>query len=110
MRSTNDQLKEIIKRSDTIRDKARLKRYMLTEMMVSIFCVVLIITSVFYMPDDSAAAGEITSHYGSLILSNKNMGVIVVGLLAFLLGVTVTLLCTHYREYRSRKSQGEHRR
>ena len=109
MRSTKEQLDEIIKRSDAIKEKARLKRRMFNEGIISAVCLVLIVISVYGLPGAKALSGEEPSHYGSLILSGPYMGMIVVGLLAFLLGITVTLLCQHYKRYKTKGSQGDGR-
>ena len=38
--------------------------------------------------------------YGSLILTAPHFGYVIVGILAFLFGISVTMLCVHIRKYR----------
>ena len=109
MRSTNEQLAVILKRSGAIREKARLKKHMLADGIASALCLVLIVISVYGMPGYGAVAGAGHSPYGSLILGGQYLGLIVVGLLAFLLGVAFTLLCLHYKQYKAKGSRGDDR-
>jgi len=102
MRQIDDQLSEILRRTDIIREKTKLKKQMLTEAAVSVICFAFIALSLFNMPEPGSAAGDET-RYGSLILSSQYIGYIVIGALAFIIGVCVTLLCIQWKKYNSCK-------
>ncbi|MBR6312929.1 MAG: hypothetical protein IKR51_08165 [Oscillospiraceae bacterium] len=61
-------------------------------------CVVLIVAAAVSLSFLSEGAGIVPGNYGSLILTTSHMGWAVIGVLAFLLGVCVTLLCVRLRD------------
>ena len=44
-------------------------------------------------------------HYGSLLLAAPYTGYVVVGVLAFALGVCITLLCIHWKALRQKERE-----
>lgn len=101
MRSQDEQLSEILRRSDKIREKTALRNHMIMEAATSLVCLAFVILSVAKMPDAIAASDSSSTNYGSLILSSQNMGYVVVGVLAFILGVCITMLCIHWKKYKA---------
>ena len=95
MRNTDEQLKEIYSRAEKIRTRRRARARMTAAVCV---CLVLIAALGIVMP---AVRGEVAAQkgtvYGSLVLTSPALGFIVIGVLAFALGVCVTLLCMRYR-------------
>ena len=96
MRNTDEQLKEIYSRAEKIRTRRRARARMTAAVCV---CLVLIAALGFAMPP---VRGELAAQegavYGSLAASSPALGLIVIGVLAFALGVCVTLLCVRLRE------------
>ena len=100
MRNTEDQLREIARRADGLRRVRRDRRLLLAQGTSVAVCLVLIVAAAVFMPrfgTDSVGGG---GAYGSVILSSPALGYIVIGVLAFLLGVCATLLCLHMRRRR----------
>ncbi|MBQ0134292.1 MAG: hypothetical protein KBS46_04090 [Clostridiales bacterium] len=58
------------------------------------------------MPEKLAvtSAGSV---YGSFLLSREAGGYVLIALIAFVLGVTVTLLCLHYRKNQNKTGDGQ---
>ena len=62
-------------------------------------CLALLIVVSGYLPLVSAAEAENDAvRYGSLLLTTSSMGYIVIGVLAFLLGVFASLLCLYLKK------------
>lgn len=104
MRSTDEHLQEIMKRSQQIKKKKSLKKMMVTEIISACACMVLIVVSVAFFPQITDEANDASQvRYGSLILQTSYMGYVVVGALAFILGVLVTLLSMHWRKMKHKE-------
>ena len=105
MRNTDEQLKEILKRSEGLKYRKALRKRLAGELISMAAVVLMIISAGIYSPkvmDMTAGTGEV--RYGSLILSASHMTLVVIGVLAFVLGIVFTLFCIHLREYnRNRK-------
>ena len=71
----------------------------------SLASLVLLVIAASYIPvlGGLASASAADGHYGSLIISGPGLGYAVIGILAFVLGVCVTLLCLAVRHYRGLK-------
>lgn len=98
MRNTDDQLLEIRERSAKLKVERKKRRSVLLSGISVCFCLVLIAAaavSMSFVPEDSVINNGI---YGSLILTGRHLGWVVVGVLAFLLGVCVTLFCVRLRD------------
>ena len=99
MRNSEEQLAEVLMRSEIIKKKSNQKRHSAIYGLCIAFCTVLICLTTYYIPFLTDSVGH--SHgifYGSLIISAENIGYIVIGILAFILGVLVTMFCFHIRE------------
>lgn len=108
MRTTDEQLREILKRSDIIVEKRKLHSRMLTDVFSLCACIVLLIMTAAFIPgSDPLSGGNGGDHYGSLILSTSYMGYVVIGVIAFVAGVFVTLLTQHYRRLKSIEQEEE---
>ena len=107
MRSTDDQLREIMKRANFVAEKKASEKAALSYALSSCACIALLVVTSFYLKNlSSTVTSEAQGHYGSLMLSTSYMGYVVIGTLAFLLGVSVTMLSIHLR--RMRKKGREH--
>lgn len=92
----DEALAEILRRSErvTLRRKRR-SCQRLTGICSALLAVLVL--SITVMPEKLAvtSAGSV---YGSFLLSREAGGYVLIGLIAFVLGVSVTLLCLHCRK------------
>lgn len=101
MRDIDDQMDEILKRADVIKNRKAKEKYIIGYSLAIAACLaLLIISSVFIVNMNGGSAALEQTRYGSLIISASNMGYVIIGLLSFILGLLVTLLCVHIRELR----------
>ena len=104
MRSLDEQVQSIQSRSRRLRQEKRRRRTLLREAGMVCACLVLIIGAGLWISGLTGAALPVTgSPYGSVIAGSRYVGYIVIGVLAFLLGISVTLLGLHLRK----KQEGE---
>lgn len=81
-----------------------MKKTVLADAIASGFCLALLIAVAVYLPHLTVAQGaSAATQYGSLLLAAPCIGYVIVGLLAFALGVTLTLLCAHWKKWKERK-------
>ena len=109
MRSTDEYMNEIMKKSEIIKEQHTSKIVAAIEAACSLGCLALMVLVAELAPGLTAngnVAAEV--HYGSLILKASYMGYVVMGALAFLLGILVTLLCVQVKHHRElSKKYGE---
>lgn len=106
MRSTDEHFHEIMKRATIIKEKQAIRRRMIVEGISACACLVLLVATALFLPQISGNANSVSqAHYGSLILQVSYMGYVVVGLLSFILGVLVALLCMHWRKMKQKESE-----
>lgn len=104
MHSTDEHLREIMKRSQIIKEKKSLKKMMIVEGISACACLILIIVSVSCLPQITNGDNKASQvHYGSLLLQTSYMGYVVVGVLAFILGIVVTLLSMHWKKMKQKE-------
>ena len=104
MRDLDEQMRMIQSRSHRLRQEARRRRALLRETGMVCACMVLIVgVSLWVNGLTGAALPVMVSPYGSLIAGSRHIGYIVIGVLAFLLGISVTLLGLQMRK----KQDGE---
>lgn len=104
MRNTNEQVKEIMKRAKHLKQKRTLQKSIVSLSIAACGCIMLLVTTAFYLPaSPSLNSSETTTLYGSLLLTTSYMGYVVVGLLSFLLGMCVMLLCIKFRNLKKQE-------
>ena len=104
MRSTDEQLQEILERAEYVRERQVIRRQIRTDALTSGVCVMLLIVVSVHLPQLVSIGQDHTiQRYGSLLLAAPYMGYVVVSVLTFALGVCVTLLCTHWRKLREKE-------
>ena len=102
MRSHEERIAETKRRIAKIEREKRLRRNTLAMASAVAACLVLLIGASFVMP--GIAANIQTGDYSgfetaaSIFHSGAALGYIIIGLLAFLLGVCVTVLCFRLRQ------------
>lgn len=103
MRSTDDQLREIMRRAELVKEKRNVKKVIMMNAVASGLCAALLIAVALYLPNLSPAQTQmIETQYGSLLLAAPYIGYVIVGLLAFALGICITLLCVHLKKWKER--------
>ncbi|MBR3635054.1 MAG: hypothetical protein IKN47_02565 [Lachnospiraceae bacterium] len=94
--SDEDALKEVLKRKKTVTRKrnAKASAY-LAGVSAILFAALVSVISLF--PQGSSVSGSTASVYGSFLLGRQAGGYVLVSVIAFILGVTVTLVCIRYK-------------
>ena len=104
MRSTDEQLQEILNRAEHVRERQVIRRRILADALASGVCVMLLIVVSVQLPQlVSIGQDHAMQRYGSLLLAAPYMGYVVVSVLAFALGICVTLLCAHWRRLKEKE-------
>ena len=109
MRSHEERVAEAKRRIAKIEREKRLRRNTITMASAVAACLVLLIGASFVMP--GIAANIQTGDYSgfemtaSIFHGGAALGYIVIGLLAFLLGVCVTVLCFRLRQMSRENAQ-----
>lgn len=102
MRSTDEQLNEITARAAALRRRQRLRRRIAAESLAACVCLALLIRGAVVMPAfETAIRNSADAYYGGLLLSSPSLGYVVIGVLGFLLGICITLLCIHLHKQRT---------
>ena len=106
MRSIDDQMQEILRRKEIYQAMKALRQKMLLETAVCGGCGALLIAVIAFLPrlNDFTDQAPIRQ-YGSMVLKMPSLGYVLIALLAFILGVAVTLLCQHWKK-RKEKERG----
>ena len=101
MRSTDEQLREIGTRSARLKARSELRRPISMDILGVCACIVLLAIVAITLPtvDATPTAVEATD-YASLVLTGPALGYVVIGVLAFILGICVALLSIHMRRWR----------
>lgn len=102
MRTTDDQLREILKRSDQISQRRDIFRKAVTSTASLFVCIGLLLLTAAYLPAVSQAGADVgtAEQYGSLILGTAHMGYVVIGVLAFMAGIFTALLARYWKKWK----------
>ena len=100
MRSHEERVAETKRRIAKIEQEKRLRHNTVTMASAVAACLVLLIGASFAMPGIAASiqAGDYADFETAASMYGASLGYIVIGLLAFLLGVCVTVLCFRLRQ------------
>ena len=95
MHSTTERMKLLEKRTNEIKNRRSAKKHTLAVISCYSFCIAFIVIISLLVSNLNFAGYEQTRLIGAaIIFTNKPfLGYIVVGILAFLLGISVTLMC-----------------
>ena len=103
MRDRDEQLREILRRSQAVRERQRAASRLRACAAAACACAALLIAACAYLPRITRAqTGGAMTAYGSLLLAAPYVGYIVVGVLAFALGVCAALLGVYWKRLRPR--------
>lgn len=104
MRSMDEQVSEILSRREVVREKRVNKRILVANAIASCVCVILIIATGFCLPRlEITQKADAESQYGSLLLAAPYAGYVIIGILAFALGICVTLFCCFWKKYKEQE-------
>ena len=103
--STDEAMAEIMRRKISILDRKR-KNMNMALSAAAIVLFAMLISTIALIKGSSAESADV-SVYGSFILGEEAGGYILVALLAFILGVVVTILC---RNYTNKKGENDEKR
>jgi len=95
MQSMKDMAAEVLRRAQPARDTQAMRRRIAWVSLAGLACLAVIVAVALSMPGlYSAVPGQavLSAGLGSLFLQNEGLGYVVVGVLAFILGVLVSLL------------------
>ena len=108
MRDIDDQMNEITRRSGIVKKKKELVGKIAYNATGIAACLILAVVTVLLAPKvPTSAVSTMRSEYGSLIITSPVMGYIVIGVLAFILGILVTMLCKHIYELKRAERETE---
>lgn len=100
MRSSGEQLQEIMKRADGVQEKRVIRKRMCASAGAAGVFALFLIAVFVYLPNLSVASREQDAmlQYGSLLLSVPYMGYALVGFLSFVMGICFMLFCVYRKE------------
>lgn len=108
MRSTNEQLREIMQRAEIVSEKRNIRKHIAASALSSCVCLFLLVIVSVYLPHVTPTLQDHNmQQYGSLLLAAPYMGYVVVGVIAFALGICVTLLCIHLKALKQRSERDD---
>ena len=111
MRTTEDRVELIQKRTEELKKQKRKKQRIATEVLCMAASFILIVGIGFLMPEVISTFQintiEHASGAASLIGTTDTLGYIMMGLLCFLLGIVVTVLLYQLRRSQDEKAQKE---
>ena len=106
MRNTDEQLQEIMRRAEIVKEKRIIRKRIYASALASCVCLALLIAVCFCLPQLTVMPENAgIQHYGSLLLAASYTTYVVVGVLAFALGVCVTLLCIHWKALKQKEQE-----
>jgi len=100
MLSTGERKTEILKRADRIKKEraGRVSRITAGIACAASLCLIIVLSAVLSgLPANSGMAGSV-GMAASIFSGNEMLGYLVIGILAFILGVSATLLCFRLRD------------
>jgi hypothetical protein len=98
MKSSDMQFAEIMNRAETVKDYRLLKKKITIDGIVMVLLIVMMIAASWSVPMLKDTATEVTEqHYGSLYMVTPYLGYVIIAIIAFALGVCMTILCMHLK-------------
>lgn len=106
MRSSEEQMREILRRKDIYTKAKIIRKKMIAEISAGAVCLTLMITVACFLPklDPYEEKAPITQ-YGSMIQTLPIIGYIIIAVLAFAMGIAVTLACIHWKEHKRKEQE-----
>ena len=109
MRDTDERLRAVLCRAEALDAEEKRRRGVLLAAASVAACLVLIVLAAFAMPGLTAQLSDAPGAEGavsaSLFADSKALGYLVIGILSFLLGTAVTVLCFRLRDAAGRRDK-----
>ena len=106
MRSINEQMKEILRRKEIYQETKAIRQKIILEAAVCGGCAALLIAFIAFFPKLSDITDQAPiRQYGSMVLKMPSVGYVLLALLAFILGVALTLLCQHWKQKKEKERE-----
>lgn len=108
MRSTDERMVQIQKRAEAIQKQNERKKCRGLVAAAYLVCMGLIVASSYFLAEEAAETSLVQAPAGSVASTfamGSLWGYVSVGIVAFLLGVSVTLLCRVFREKRREEDE-----
>ncbi|MBO5521980.1 MAG: hypothetical protein J5973_09950 [Eubacterium sp.] len=98
MRSTEEQIHEVLKRADVVKENRSIRRRLLSESALAAVFLALLITVLHFLPRLSGAApGPAGIQYGSLLLVSPCMGAVLAAAAAAAFVFCIVRLCMGWK-------------
>ncbi len=106
MQNSDRQLQQIFSRAEKVKKARRIRRLIWSDVCACCLLFALLAATVLRLPKMTAQTSpQENTLYGSLILSSPILSYLMVALLAFALGICVTLLCLLLRRRKGRENK-----
>lgn len=106
MRSTDEQMKEILRRKEVYQAIKAIRQKMILDAAACGGCAALLIAVIVFLPRLDVMSDQAPiRQYGSMVLKMPSVGYVLIALLAFILGVAVTLLCQHWKQKKQKERE-----
>ena len=108
MRSIDEQFREITRRADNLREKRILQRRVYVSSLAVTVCILLLITVCAFLPRiNDIPQSNPYGQYGSLLLPTAYVGYVLIGTVAFALGICSAILFVNIREMKQKEREGQ---
>ena len=107
MRSDEERLALMHKRAAEYGRESRRRKVLIAQAASIIICLTVVITAAVLMPglSDAGVAGTAPGEMDASVFSSSPvLGYIVIGIIAFLLGTTVTVLCFRLKKWEQKEN------
>ena len=106
MRKVEDQMKEILRRKEIYLAIKTIRQKIILETVVCGCCAALMVAVIAFLPRLNGLSDQAPiRQYGSMVLKIPYVGYVLLALLAFILGVLVTLLCQHWKQKKQKERE-----
>ena len=106
MREIKDQMQEIKRRKEIYAAVKALRQKMIAEAAACAVCAAVLVAVVCFLPRIRQLSEQAPiRQYGSMILEMPVVGYVLVALLAFILGMMVSMLCQHWKQRKKKEDE-----
>lgn len=101
MLTDEERIKAMHERAHDINRKKQKRKVAAAGILSTAFCLMIVITTALFMPkfnDVNVSGSDSASMNASIFSGTAALGYIVIGILAFILGVAVTIFCFRFKK------------